>query len=131
MSNSNAAAGTAGKPVLLPRHLIYPFILVTTLFSLWGFANDVTNPLVKAFKDVFVISNTQSSFVQTAFYGGYATMALPAALFIRRFSYKAGIIVGLALYATGALLSLDDASLEAMGLKRDELRRRPHQRSII
>jgi FHS family L-fucose permease-like MFS transporter len=90
--------------------LIYPFALVTTLFALWGFANDITNPLVKAFKDVFVISNAQSSLVQTAFYGGYATMALPAALFIRRFTYKAGIIVGLALYATGALLSIPAAA---------------------
>ncbi|AQT68651.1 L-fucose permease [Anaerohalosphaera lusitana] len=99
------------EPKVVPRHLLAPFILVTLLFALWGFANDITNPLVKAFKDVFVISNTQSSFVQMAFYGGYATMALPAALFIRRFSYKSGIIVGLALYATGALLSIPAASM--------------------
>lgn len=84
--------------------------MVTTLFALWGFANDITNPLVKAFKDVFVISNTQSSLVQVAFYCGYATMALPAALFIRRYSYKLGILVGLTLYATGALLALPAAS---------------------
>ena len=96
---------------LIPPHLLLPFILVTLLFPLWGFANDITNPLVKAFKDVFVISNTQSSFVQMAFYGGYATMALPAALFIRRFSYKWGIIVGLALYACGAMLSYPAASM--------------------
>lgn len=101
---------TTAPPVLISRHLLYPFALVTTLFALWGFANDVTNPLVKAFKDVFVISNTQSSLVQTAFYGGYATMAIPAALFIRRFSYKAGIIVGLLLYALGALISLPAAA---------------------
>jgi FHS family L-fucose permease-like MFS transporter len=109
-SPTSETSGKSAAPVLLPRHLVFPFVLVTTLFSLWGFANDVTNPLVKAFKDVFVISNTQSSLVQTAFYGGYATMALPAALFIRRFSYKAGIIVGLALYATGALLSIPAAA---------------------
>ena len=99
------------SPRLIPPHLLLPFILVTLLFPLWGFANDITNPLVKAFKDVFVISNTQSSFVQMAFYGGYATMALPAALFIRRFSYKSGIIVGLALYACGAMLSYPAASM--------------------
>ena len=99
------------KPKVVPRHLLWPFILVTCLFSLWGFANDITNPLVKAFKDVFVISNAQSSFVQMAFYGGYATMALPAALFIRRFSYKSGILVGLALYACGALLSSPAAAM--------------------
>lgn len=97
-------------PPLVPRSLLVSFLLVTSLFALWGFANDLTNPLVKAFKDVFVISNAQSSLVQTAFYGGYATMALPAALFIRRFSYKAGIVVGLALYSAGAMLSLPAAA---------------------
>lgn len=102
--------GEHEKPVLLPRGYLLPFVLVTSLFALWGFANDVTNPLVKAFKDVFVISNTQSALVQTAFYGGYATMALPAALFIRRYTYKAGIILGLALYAGGAFLSIPAAA---------------------
>jgi FHS family L-fucose permease-like MFS transporter len=97
-------------PALVPRHMWVTFILVTTLFALWGFANDITNPLVKAFKDIFVISNAQSSFVQTAFYGGYATMALPAALFIRRYSYKAGIVVGLALYVIGAMLTIPAAA---------------------
>ncbi|MHC5157396.1 MAG: MFS transporter, partial [Planctomycetota bacterium] len=96
---------------VVPANMLFPFVLVTTLFAMWGFANDITNPLVKAFKDVFVISNTQSSFVQMAFYGGYATMALPAALFIRRFSYKSGILVGLTLYALGALLSFPAASM--------------------
>ena len=100
-----------GKPAVVSAAMLFPFVMVTSLFALWGFANDITNPLVKAFKDVFVISNTQSSFVQMAFYGGYATMALPAALFIRKFSYKSGILVGLALYALGALLSFPAASL--------------------
>ncbi len=100
----------SSKPAVIPSQMILPFILVTTLFSLWGFANDITNPMVKAFKEVFVISNTQSSLIQFAFYGGYATMAIPAALFIRRFSYKAGILLGLALYATGALLFVPAAN---------------------
>jgi MFS transporter, FHS family, L-fucose permease len=99
------------KIPVVPPGVGLAFVLATGLFALWGFANDITNPLVKAFKDVFVISNTQSSFVQMAFYGGYATMALPAALFIRRYSYKSGIMVGLALYATGALLSIPAASM--------------------
>lgn len=81
-----------------------PFVLVAMLFPLWGFANDVTNPLVRAFKDIFLISNTQSSMVQFAFYLGYGIMAIPAAIFIRKFSYKSGILLGLALYAVGALL---------------------------
>ena len=100
-----------GKIPVVPGKFLIPFILVTCLFSLWGFANDVTNPLVKAFKDIFIISNAQSSLVQMAFYGGYATMALPAALFIRRFSYKAGILMGLSLYAAGAMISIPAASL--------------------
>jgi len=99
-----------GESPVVPRQYIYPFVLVTSLFALWGFANDVTNPLVAVFKDVFVIDNAQSTWVQMAFYGGYATMALPAAIFIRKFSYKSGIIVGLLLYAAGALLSVPAAS---------------------
>lgn len=104
------------KTAVVPKELLIPFILVTCLFALWGFANDVTNPLVKAFKDVFIISNAQSSWVQAAFYGGYATMALPAALFIRRFSYKAGILVGLSLYAAGAMISIPAASFANFNL---------------
>jgi len=101
--NNNPAVEEQHPPVI-PSDFIFPFCLVTTLFAFWGFANDVTNPLVRAFQEVFLISSRQSSLVQTAFYGGYATMAIPAAIFIRRFSYKAGILVGLALYAIGALL---------------------------
>ncbi|MEO1244354.1 MAG: L-fucose:H+ symporter permease [Pseudomonadota bacterium] len=96
------AAGNKAK--VLSREMVFPFILVAMLFPLWGFANDVTNPLVKAFKDIFLISNAQSSLVQFAFYLGYGVMALPAAIFIRSFSYKSGILLGLALYAVGAML---------------------------
>ncbi|HON47113.1 MAG TPA: MFS transporter, partial [Kiritimatiellia bacterium] len=72
----------SGAPVV-SREFLFPFVLTTSLFALWGFVNDITNPMVAAFKAVFVeISNTQSSLVQLAFYGGYATMAIPAALFI-------------------------------------------------
>lgn len=92
------------KPSILEAKYIIPFLLVASLFPLWGFANDVTNPLVKAFKDIFMISNAQSSLVQFAFYLGYGVMAIPAAIFIRRFSYKSGILLGLGLYAIGASL---------------------------
>ena len=95
---------------VVPKKYIGSFILVTSLFALWGFANDITNPLVAAFKSVFDnLSNAQSSTIQFAFYGGYATMAIPAALFIQKYSYKAGILLGLALYATGALLFIPAA----------------------
>jgi FHS family L-fucose permease-like MFS transporter len=92
------------KYPLLPKGMLIPFIMVAALFPLWGFANDVTNPLVKAFKDIFLISNAQSSLVQFAFYLGYGVMAIPAAIFIRSYSYKAGILLGLMLYAIGAAL---------------------------
>lgn len=99
-----AASTTTREAPLIPSGMLWPFVLVTSLFALWGFANDITNPLVKAFQEIFLISNRQSSLVQTAFYGGYATMALPAAIFIQKYSYKAGIVCGLGLYALGALL---------------------------
>jgi len=89
---------------LLPAGILVPFALVTVLFALWGFANDVTNPMVKAFSRILLMSNFEGSLVQFAFYGGYFAMAFPAALFIKRYSYKAGILVGLGLYAAGALL---------------------------
>ncbi|GAA6204528.1 L-fucose:H+ symporter permease [Thalassotalea sp. SU-HH00458] len=97
---------TSSKSKVLSKEYILPFILVASLFPLWGFANDITNPLVKAFKDIFLITNAQSSMVQFAFYLGYGIMAIPAAIFIRRFSYKSGILLGLGLYAVGALLFL-------------------------
>ena len=102
--NNMKRNSTPTDPVLLTKSMIWPFILVASLFPLWGFANDVTNPLVKAFKDIFLISNAQSSLVQFAFYLGYGIMAIPAAIFIRSFSYKSGILLGLALYAIGASL---------------------------
>ncbi len=92
------------NPKLVSRAVLVPFILVTTLFFAWGFANDITNPMVKAFSKIFRMSATDGALVQLAFYGGYFAMAFPAALFIRKFSYKSGILVGLALYACGALM---------------------------
>ena len=85
-------------------NFLIPFILVTFCFALWGFANDITNPMVKAFSKIFRMNVTEGALVQVAFYGGYFAMAFPAAIFIRKFSYKAGVLMGLGLYATGALL---------------------------
>ncbi len=85
---------------------VVPFVLITSCFALWGFANDITNPMVKAFSKIFRMSVTEGALVQVAFYGGYFAMAFPAAIFIRRFSYKAGVMLGLGLYALGALLFL-------------------------
>ncbi len=94
------------KPEVVPKQYLAAFVLTTCCFALWGFANDVTNPLVKIFKEVFLVDNTKSSLVQFAFYGGYFTMALPAAIFIRKYSYKAAIMIGFVLYAVGAFLSI-------------------------
>jgi len=79
-------------------------MIATTLFALWGFANDITNPMVAAFKNILLISNFESSLVQFAFYGGYCFMAIPAAIFIRKYNYKKGILMGLALYSAGCFL---------------------------
>ena len=92
------------KVPVVPKKLLLPFILITSLFALWGFANAVTDPMVQAFKKVLELSNSQAAWVQMAFYGGYFCMALPAALFVRKYSYKSGILIGLSFYAIGALL---------------------------
>ena len=99
-------------PPVVPKKLLIPFILITSLFALWGFANAVTDPMVQAFKKVLELSNSQAAWVQMAFYGGYFCMALPAALFVRKYSYKVGVLIGLALYAGGALLFYPAATSE-------------------
>ena len=99
-------------PLVEKRYLL-TFILITSLFALWGFANDITNPMVAAFQTLMELPASQASLVQFAFYGGYATMAVPAALFIRKYSYKKGILLGLALYATGAFLFIPAAAQQS------------------
>ena len=98
---------------IVRKELLFPFIIITSSFALWGIANDLTNPMVSAFKKVMPeLSNVQASLVQFAFYFGYFFMALPAALFIRKYSYKSGIILGLSLYAIGAFLFYPAADKE-------------------
>ncbi|NJX14410.1 L-fucose:H+ symporter permease [Tamlana crocina] len=100
------------KIPVVPSKMLLPFILVTSLFALWGFANAVTDPMVQAFKKVLELSNSQAAWVQMAFYGGYFCMALPASIFMRKYSYKTGILIGLGLYAVGALLFYPAATTE-------------------
>lgn len=97
------------KPKLVEKKYLVTFILITSLFALWGFANDITNPMVAAFQTVMELSATKASMIQFAFYGGYATMAIPAALFIQKYSYKKSILLGLGLYAAGAFLFIPAA----------------------
>ena len=80
------------------------FVLVTMLFLTWGMANNMNDTLLAAFKRIMSMSDLQTSLVQFAYYGSYFCFAIPAALFIRRFSYKSGIILGLLLYAAGTML---------------------------
>ena len=96
------------------RHTV-PFALVTSMFLLWGLANNMTDTLLAAFKRIMSMSDTQTSLIQFAFYGSYFCFALPAALFIRRRSFKSGIILGLLLYAAGAMLFLPAARVASYG----------------
>lgn len=85
-------------------NFLVPFILITSCFALWGFANDMTGPIVKAFSKIFRMSVTEGALVQVAFYLGYFAMAFPAAMFIQRYSFKAGVLVGLSLFAIGSFM---------------------------
>lgn len=97
------------------RKNLLPFCLVTVLFLLWGIANNMTDTLLSAFKRIMTMTDTQTSLIQFAFYGSYFCFALPAALFIRKKSYKSGVILGLALYAAGAILFLPAAKAASYG----------------
>lgn len=92
------------KTEVIPKAVLIPFILLTSCFALWGLANNMTDVLIAQFRKVFTLTDMQSGLVQTAFYGAYFVLALPAALFIQRYSYKAGVLLGLGLFAGGALL---------------------------
>ena len=98
---------------VLERKYLLPFVLVTSMFMLWGLANNMTDTLLAAFRKIMQMSDTQTSFIQMAFYGAYFCIALPAALFIRKYSYKSGVILGLVLYAGGALLFWPAAKAES------------------
>ena len=95
---------------LVEKKYLLSFVVITVLFALWGLANNMTDTLLAAFRKIMQMSDTQTSFIQMAFYGAYFCLALPAALFIRKHSYKSGVILGLCLYAAGAILFLPAAS---------------------
>ena len=97
------------------KKVLLPFCLVTVLFLLWGIANNMTDTLLSAFKRIMSMSDTQTSLIQFAFYGSYFCFALPAALYIRKYSYKSGVILGLGLYAAGAILFFPAAKAASYG----------------
>lgn len=92
------------EPAVISRKYLIPFILVTSLFFFWGIANNMTDTLLAAFKRIMSMTDTQTSLIQFSFYGAYAVLALPAALFIKKYSFKSGIIIGLFMYAVGTIL---------------------------
>lgn len=113
LNNNGQEPKSNSRDRLVEKRFLLPFILITILFALWGFANDITNPMVAAFQTLMELSSAKASLIQFAFYGGYATMAIPAALFIRKYSYKKGILLGLALYAVGAFLFIPAAARQS------------------
>lgn len=101
MSHANREA----KASLLPAGMLLPFVLLASCFMWWGIANNITDPLVRVFKEIFGdLTTFQASLIQFAFYGGYFCMALPGAIIARKYSYKVGVLVGLGLYALGCIL---------------------------
>ena len=95
------------------RNYLVPFLLVTSLFFLWGFAHSILDVLNKFFQNEMHLSKTQSAFIQVVVYGGYFLMALPAGAVIRRWGYRAGVLTGLFLYGIGALLFIPGAEIMA------------------
>lgn len=104
MPASGGYNGRIGRVNNIGRGYRVPFLLVSMLFLLWGVANNMNDTLLAAFRRIMSMSDLQTSLVQSAFYGAYFCIAIPAALFISRFSYKAGVILGLGLYAVGTML---------------------------
>jgi len=111
-SSDTAAAARGG----LARTAIAPLVLIVSLFFLWGMANNLNDILIKQFKKAFELTDLQAGLVQSAFYLGYFVFAIPAAMFMRRFSYKAAVVLGLGLYAAGAFLFYPAAQEHTYGL---------------
>ena len=100
--HSNITAEHTGR--LIPKGIVWPFILLTSCFAWWGLANNMTDTLLAAFKKIMSMSDFQTSWIQLAFYGSYFCLAFPAALFIKKYTYKAGVLLGLGMFVAGAFL---------------------------
>jgi FHS family L-fucose permease-like MFS transporter len=109
---TNDSASLSKRQKLVTHGFLIPFILVTSLFFLWGFAHSLLDVLNKHFQDILGITKASSGWVQASLYGGYAVMAIPAGLIMNRFGYKKGIIFGLLTYAAGAFLFMPAARIQ-------------------
>lgn len=101
------------KPLFTDRKYITVLVFVTSLFMLWGIAITMADSLNKHFQSVLSLSKTQSAFVQFAIFGAYGVMGIPAGLFMKRFGYKSGVLLGLSLFALGAFLFVPAANLSS------------------
>lgn len=97
------------------KRYLLPLILIVSLFFLWGAANNLNDVLMKHFKKAFTLSDFQTGLVQSAFYFGYFCFAIPAAIFMKRFGYKAAVVLGLVLFGAGALLFVPAADMHSYG----------------
>lgn len=98
------------------KSYLIPFSLVTSLFFLWGLANSLNGTLIKHFQTALTLTRPQAGIVDSAFYIGYFVMAIPAGFVLNKVGYKKGIIIGLLLYATGALLFYPSAEIRQYSL---------------
>jgi FHS family L-fucose permease-like MFS transporter len=109
MINTNVRAGataasSGGSHSLFPREYVVPFVLVTVLFFLWGIPNNLNDVLIRQFMKSFQLNRLQAGLVQSAFYLGYFCLSMPAALIMRKYGYKTGLVTGLFLYSVGTFL---------------------------
>src|SRR5215467_6305921 len=112
---TSAQGTTTASQTLLPAGQMVPFVLVTFLFFLWGIPNSMNDVLIRQFMKSFELSRFQAGLVQSAFYMGYFTLAIPAALLMKKSGYKAGFITGLLLLSTGAFLFWPAALAQRFG----------------
>ncbi|MDR1963137.1 MAG: L-fucose:H+ symporter permease [Planctomycetaceae bacterium] len=104
LQNTNTQ-NTVLKVPMLPSGILFPFILLTSMFAFWGLANNMTDTLLPAFKRIMSMTDSKTAWIQVVCYFlGYGCMAIPGAIFIKRFTYKSGVLLGLGLFAVGGLL---------------------------
>src|SRR6476659_8071057 len=106
---------TSGGSRLIPQGVLIPFILVTSLFFLWGIPNNLNDILIRQFMKSFEITRFKAGLVQSSFYLGYFFLSMPAALMMRKFGYKTGLVTGLLLYSAGTLLFWPAAIVRSYG----------------